>query len=909
MVMLYGRDAERSALASLLDAARAARSGVLVLRGQAGAGKSALLQDAVEQAADMQVLEARGTESEAELAFAGLHQLLRPVLGQVEGLPRPQATALRAAFGLEQADGDNRFLVSVAVLSLLAEAAERRPVLCVVDDAHWLDEASAGALLFVARRLEAEGMAMLFAARSGDPRRFDAAGLPELEVRGLDGQAVAALLAARAATPVDPGVSERLAEQTGGNPLAVVELPSVLSPEQLSGAEPLPLQPPLTEGMERAFMERVHRLPGDAQTLLLVAAAEDAGRHDVVTAAAALLGVGAAALDAAEEAELVRVRTGALDFRHPLLRSAVYQAATTSQRRQAHRALAEVLQRRGDADRRAWHLAAAAVEPDERVVAELDAAAERARARGGFEAAGAAMERAAALTADPAAREGRLVAAAQDAWLAGRLGRAAGLLEVARPPASAPLVRADVGRLRGWIELSVGSVAVAQQLLVKAASDAAPADPGRARSILAGAAEAAWLESDRDAGAELGRIATRLGPPDSPSDGYFADLVGGFLHLLDGHPGKGVRLLTGTIELAERLADPGLLSLAAHHAFYVGDDDAAYRLNTRVAAAARLDGKAAELLFALPRLAQAELLTGRWTAAAASAAEAVRLATGTGQPALSAMPLAWLTLLAALRGDEDGFWSRVAETEQLAAAHSFGVFQGAVHDVVGWARAVQKATTARPASADSLLGELEHPVVITMAALDGVEAAVRAGRRASALERLDAIDAVAMDTGAPWAQARAAFAHGLLSEGHVAEGRFQEALDHHRRARRPFERARTELAYGGLLRRGRRRVDARAHLGAALDSFEHLGAAPWAERARLELRASGQTTRRRDPSTLVQLTPQELQVARFVARGLSTREVAAQLFLSPRTVEFHLRNVFAKLGISSRTQLAQLPLD
>ncbi|HEV8650902.1 MAG TPA: AAA family ATPase [Actinomycetes bacterium] len=907
--MLYGRDAERSAMTALLDAARDSRSGVLVLRGQAGAGKSALLQDAVAQASDMQVLEARGIESEAELAFAGLHQLLRPALGQLEGLPPPQATALRAAFGLEQGRGDDRFLVSVAVLSMLAEAAERQPVLGVVDDAHWLDEASTNALVFVARRLEAEGVVLLFAARDGDPRRFDAAGLPELEVGGLDRVAVAALLAARAPVSVAPEVRDRLVEETGGNPLALIELPSVLTSGQLSGKEPLPLRLPLTDGVERAFLEPVRRLPTDTQAFLLVAAAEDTGRQATVTAAAAALGAGAAALDAAEAGGLVRVRAGELDFRHPLVRSAVYQGATTSQRREAHRALAEVLGREGDADRRAWHLAASAVEPDERVVRELDAAAERARGRGGFEAACAALERAAALSADPAARGRRLVAAAENAWLAGQLSRTAGLLQAARPLASEPLLRADVGRLRGWYEISVGSVAVAQRILIQAALDVAPVDPGQARRILAGGAEAAWLESDQDAGAELGRVAARLGPAHDSYDRYFADLIAGFLRYLDGDPAAAVRLLTGTIELARRLEDPDLLSLAAHHAFYVGDDAAAYQLNVRVAAAARAGGKVAELLFALPRLAQAELLTGRWTAAAASAAEAVRLASGTGQRALSALPLAWLTLLAALQGDEDGFWSRVGETEQVAAAHSLGVFQGAVNDVVGWARAVQKAATARPASAGTLLGDLSHPVVVTMAALDGVEAAVHAGRRNSALEWLGALEASATHTAAPWAQARTAHARGLLSDGHVAEGRFEEALDHHQRARRPFERARVELAYGELLRRARRRVDARAHLQAALDTFEGLGAAPWAERARLELRASGQATRRRDPSTLRQLTPQELQVARFVARGLPTREVAAQLFLSPRTVDFHLRNVFAKLGISSRTQLAQFRLD
>jgi DNA-binding CsgD family transcriptional regulator len=907
--MLYGRDAERSAVTTLLDAARDSRSGVLVLRGQPGAGKSALLQDAVEQASDLQVLEARGIESEAELAFAGLHQLLRPILGQVDGLPGPQATALGAAFGLEQGRVEDRFLVALAVLSLLAEAAERRPVLCVVDDAHWLDEASANALVFVARRLEAEGVVVLFAARDGDPRRFGAVGLPELEIGGLDGVAVAALLAERAAVPVAPQVRDRLLERTGGNPLALVELPSVLTSDQLSGVQPLPLRLPLTDGVEHAFLERVRRLPVDAQALLLIAAAEDTGRQATVTAAAATLGAGGAALDAAEAAGLVRVRAGAIAFRHPLVRSAVYQGATSSQRRQAHRALAGAADREGDADRRAWHLAAAAVEPDQRVVRELDAAAERALGRGGFEAASSALERAATLTADPGARGRRLVAAAEHAWAAGQLGRTAGLLEAVRPLATEPLLRADVGRLRGWFELSVGSVAAAQPILVQAALDAAPVDPGRARRILAGAAEAAWLEADRNAGADLSRAAARLGPADSAHDRYFADLTAGFLAYLEGDTAVAVRRLTDAIGLAGRLDDPDLLSLAAHHAFYVGDDDAAYQLNVRVAAAARAGGKAAELLFTLARVAQAELLSGRWTAAAASAGEAVRLATETGQPGLSALPLAWLTLLAALRGDEDGFWSRIAETEQVAATHPLGVFQSPVQDLLQWARAVQKAASARPASAATLLGELRHPVVTNMAALDGVEAAVHADRRNTALEQLGPLDAFAAHTGAAWAQARAAHAHGLLSDGHVAEERFQEALDRHRRARRPFERARAELAYGELLRRARRRVDARSHLEAALDTFESLGAAPWAERARQELRASGQATRRRDPSTLWQLTPQELQVARFVAQGLPTREVAAQLFLSPRTVEFHLRNVFAKLGISSRSQLAQLPLD
>ena len=480
--MLYGRDAERSAVTALLDAARDSRSGVLVLRGQAGAGKSALLQDAVEQASDLQVLEARGIESEAELTFAGLHQLLRPILGQVDGLPGPQATALRAAFGLEQGRVEDRFLVSVAVLSLLAEAAERRPVLCVVDDAHWLDEASANALVFVARRLEAEGVVMLFAARDGDPRRFGAVGLPELEIGGLDGVAVAALLAERAAVPVDPQVRDRLLERTGGNPLALVELPSVLTSDQLSGAQPLPLPLPLTDGVEHAFLERVRRLPDDAQALLLIAAAEDTGRQATVTAAAAL-GAGVAALDAAETAGLVRVRAGAIAFRHPLVRSAVYQGATTSQRRRAHRALAGAADREGDADRRAWHLAAAVDEPDDDVVAGLDDAALRAASRGGFEAASAAFERASELTSDENARSRRLLAAATNAWLAAQLPRAMRLANTARAEVTDPLVRADLDRLRGRIEFIIGSVPVGIGIWGRAAREVVATDPQRAREI------------------------------------------------------------------------------------------------------------------------------------------------------------------------------------------------------------------------------------------------------------------------------------------------------------------------------------------------------------------------------------------------------------------------------------------
>ena len=867
---LHGRSAERSVIATLLDGARVSRSGVLVVRGPAGVGKSALLEDSALAASDAQVLRARGVESESEFAFAALHQLLRPVMRFQRDLPAHQARALRVATGIEGGDGGDRFLVAVAVLGVLSEAAEESLVLCLIDDAHWLDDASATVLLFVARRLEAERVVVLFAARDGNEGRrgFRAAGLPERRLAGLDRETAATLLEERAGTSVSAEVCDRLVEGTAGNPLALLELPSLLTPGQLSGSESLPSRLPLSRDVERVFAERAGRLPEQTRTALLVAAAEETGRLATVVAAAAALGAAGEALDDAERASLVTIRDDVLEFRHPLIRAAVYQAAAASERRRAHRALAQVLESGGDADRRAWHLAAAAVEPDGDVVRALEDAAERARGRGGFEAAGAALERAAELSAQPAARCRLLVSAAHNAWLVGEFSRVTRLLSAARVLAPEPLLRADIGQLRGWLEISVGSPAAAQRFLAQAATDAAPVDAALARRILAAGAEAAWLTTDPEAGAELARIGVQLGPTDDAHDRLFADQLAGFLHFLDGDVASAVRLLKGTIDLAERLDEPEPLALAAHHASYVGDDDAAYRLNSQIVARARAAGAVTDLLFSLWRLVQAELVTGQWTAAAASAAEAVRLARETGRPELAALPMAWLTLIAAWHGQEDVFDARVVEADEMAATHSLGIFQLAVQDVVRWARAVQKIATARPASAVTLLEQVDHPVVAGMASLDRIEAAVQAGRRRDAQRWLERMEAFASASAAPWALARVAHCHGLLSEGEPAQARFREALDHHGRSHRPFEQARTRLAYGAHLRRARRRVDARGHLAAALDAFETLGAAPWAERARVELRACGQTTRERDPSRLRELTPQEVQVARFVGRGL-----------------------------------------
>ena len=907
-LMLYGRDLERSAITALLDGARAARGGVLVLRGGPGAGKSVLLDDAVAAAAGMRVLRATGVESEFDLPFAALHQLFRPVPSYMDRLPAPQASALGMAFGLMANGNENRFLVSLAVLGMLDELARESPVLCVIDDAQWLDDASATALEFVARRVDADRIALLVAARDGEVRRFSALGLPDLRVDGLDAEAGGQLLAERVGVAIPLEVLSRLMEATGGNPLALVELPSLITPGQFSGREPLPWPLPMTDAVQRIFVQRVRRLPEHTQRLLLVAAADETCRLATVLLAASELGVPAAALDPAERADLIAIQSGQLAFHHPLVRSSIYQSASDAERRGAHRALSEVFIEEADVDRRAWHLALATVRPDESVAQLLEQTAVRARRRGGFEAACMALERAAELTAEPEARAGRLAAAGQSAWQAGQLVRAAGLLEDARLLTADPIVSADVDQLRAWIELSIGSGMMARRLLIDAAKEIADIDPDRALEMLAAAAEAAWIAGDTQAAAELGQVAARLPPADTPRARFLTHLVNAFVGLLNGGVARPVRALRDAMDLAGE-PDPDLVLRAGHVAFYLGDDDAAYRLNAQTVAAARATGAIGELLFALPRLALAEMLTGRWAAAVVSADEAERLARETSQPGLRAVSLAWLAVLAVLTGDEDRFQSLLTKTEQLAGAHALGVFDAQVRDALHWARGLRELTAGQPESAVTWFSAMTHPAVAGIAALDRIEAAIHSGHRDEALEWLDRLDAFATHTGVRSEQARVAHCRALLAEGETARSLFEEALTLHAQSRRPFERARTELAYGELLRRGRLRVEARAHLQAALDRFEQLNARPWAERARLELRAAGRTARKRDPSTLLQLTPQEVQVARFVARGLHTREVAAQLFLSTRTVDFHLRNVFTKLGISSRTELARLPWD
>src|ERR687898_814003 len=827
--VLHGRDAERSVVATLIAEARAGRSGVLVLRGPAGAGKTALLDEVIRESSGMRVLRVQGVESESTLAFAGLHALLLPVLPLEDRLPEPQTGALRQAFGAATGTGVDRFLVYAATLSALAETAEVEPLLCVIDDAHWLDEASAQALLFAARRLHLEQIALLFAARD-DGSGFDAPGLSELGLRGLPSSAARDLLTERAGLEVSADVATRLLESTAGNALALTELPAALTPAQLSGRDPLPSALPLTEGVERGFLDRVRRLPNETQTWLLVAAAEGSGNVSTIHAAAALLGVDSS---------------------------------------------------------------------------ELEALARRATLRGGPAAASAAFERAAELSADAESRVRRLVAAAAQARLAGHHAHASNLLETARPLTSDRLLLADIDLLRGAIELVAGSTDAAGQILVRAARTVVDTDPARALQLLVIAAQAASLAADTQTGSQISSIVARLSFGDGLRERFFGSLLIGCGHYLQGDLRSALEPLRDAIRCAVSFDDSMLLTWAARAAYYLGDDTAAHGLDTRAVSTARAVGAVGDMLPPLQRLALTDIFIGNWPIAEANAIEALRFAEETGQANMASLPGCWLSLLAAYKGEENDLATRIEETERVLANHPMSI----AREALTWARAVGDACRGDNARALRRITGVNSPGVALMAALDRIEIAVQAGHREKALEWLVELETFATLTGAAWAAARAAHCRALLSPPDAADEMFRAALDHHSRSQRPFERARTELSYGECLRRARRRVDAREHLRAALDTFEDLRAAPWRERALQELRASGERARQRDQHALPQLTAQELQVARFVAQGLSNRDVAAQLFVSPRTIDFHLRNVFTKVGVSSRTQLAHASLE
>jgi DNA-binding CsgD family transcriptional regulator len=732
--------------------------------------------------------------------------------------------------------------------------------------------------------------------------------LDELQLGGVDAESAHAIVERASAGALAPDVAEGLVDATRGNPLALLEFAAALTEGQAAGVEPILGPLPISSHLEHAFVERVRGLPPASRRLLLVAATDESGDLTTVLDAAAQLGVGAEALDDAERAELVRVRGMTLELRHPLVRSAVYQAAPLSQRRAAHGALASVLVGEARADRRAWHRAAASVDPEPAVVDELAGAALRAQARGGYDAASLAYERAAALAAHEGRRSRLLTCAAESAWLPGRVPRAVALLRRARSQTSEPAVRADADRLLGVIELTCGVPADASEILAGAADAVAAADPERALYLMSLASWGAAFARDRDAIVAIAGGAERLEVADRPAMRFLRSRLAGLRAHFTRDFDAAAECFRTTLSLADDAATDGLpdrLGLISPVGLFLCDDRPVLALHRSVAAHAREAGMVSLLTQALPWVALGDLWDGHWPAAAACLAEGLELARGTRQHQITAHLIAVQALLAAARGEEERCRALAAESLALAAARRL------VHVSIAatWALAVLELGLGRPEAALAHVRALPPTAGIDWDALDRIEAAVRAGETDAARGWLEAFEPWALSSRAPWGQAVALHCRALLAEDPAeAERLFMAALAMHERARRPFERARTELALGEFLRRLRRRAQARIHLRAALECFEALGAALWSERARAELRASGESARKRDPSTLDQLTAQEVHIAQLVAEGRTNRDVAGQLFLSPRTIDFHLRNVYRKLGIASRMELARIDL-
>jgi DNA-binding CsgD family transcriptional regulator len=892
--MLLDRLPERTALSELLEGARAGRSGVLVMRGEPGVGKTALLDWAVESSAGLHVARVAGVESEMELAFAALQQLCAPMLDQLEGLPDPQRAALGVAFGLNTGPAPDRFLVGLAALGLLSGEAGRQPLLCVVDDAQWLDRASALVLAFVARRLLAEPVALVFAAREpGEELR----GLPELAVGGLGEGDARELLASVLGGPLDEQVRDRFVAETRGNPLALLELPR--------GVPGLPGLPGLPGRIEESFRRRLEVLPAATQLLMLVAAAEPAGEPALVWRAAERLGIGAGAVAPAADAGLLTIGAR-VTFRHPLVRSAVYQAASPAERRAAHQALAGATDPRTDPDRRAWHRAQAAPGPDEEVASELERSAGRAQARGGLAAAAAFLERSAALTLDPARRAGRALAAAQATYQAGAFNATLRLLATAEAGPPDELQRAQADLLRGQIAFASRRGSDAPPLLLKAAREFEPLDSRLARETYLDALAAATFAGRLALGGGMREVAEAAlaAPPPQPACGPDLLLDGLALLVTEGYP-AGAPVLRRAVSAFRRTdlsAEEGLrwLWLACRAALIMWDYPSWDVLSGRQVRLATDAGALIALPIAFNTRAGLHLFAGEFAEAAAMAAQAESVIEATGS---SITPYGALAL-PVFRGQE----AQAAHLIQAATDDAERRGEGRALSYIGWAAAVLYNSLGRyeEALAAAQRATEDSPEVdfASLALVELIEAAVRSGvpeRAAGALQRLSGI---ARACGTDWALGAEARSRALVSGSEAAENLYREAVDRFGRTRLRVDLARAHLLYGEWLRRQRRRRDARDQLGRAYQIFDSVGSAAFAERARIELRAAGAQARPPTIQTPETLTAQEALIARLAGEGASNAQIAAQLFISPATVAYHLRKVFTKLGISSRSQLA-----
>jgi DNA-binding CsgD family transcriptional regulator len=903
-VTLWGRGQQCGVLDGLLADVRAGRSRVLAVRGEPGIGKSALLGYAADTASDFRVARAEGVESEMELPFAALQQLCGRMLDRLDQLPAPQRDALGVAFGLRTGSAPDRFLVGLAVLGLLSEVAADQPLLCLVDDAQWLDQASAQALAFTARRLDAESVAMLFSTRNSGPRD-DLARLPELVLTGLPDADARALLASVLPGRLDERVRDRIIAESGGNPLALLELPHGATAAELAGGFGVAGPLPVTGLIEQSFLRRVTPLPEATRRLLLLAAAEPVGDPALLWRAAGTLGIGADAAAPAETDGLLTI-AGRVTFRHPLVRSAVYQAAPAGDRRRAHLAIAEATDPGTDPDRRAWHQAQAASGPDEDIAAELERCASRAQARGGLAAAAAFLERAAALTPEPPARAVRALAAAQAKYQAGAFDAALGLLAAAEAGPLDEFQQARADLLRGQIAFASSHGSDAPALLLKAAKSLELLDVRLARETYLEALFAALFAGRLALGGGVREVAeaARAAPP-PPQPGRAPDLLldGLALVITEGYP-AGAPMLKQAVS-AFRSADvSGVEGLrwmwqACHGAGLLWDYGSWDLLSARRIELARDAGALTALPIAFSTRAGVHLFAGEFAVAASQVAEVGSVTDATGS---SIAPYAALAL-AALAGQEAEAFDLIEAGTKDAERRGEGEGLSFVH----WAAAVMGNGLGRYADALAAAQQASEDspadLFANWAVAEFIEAAARSGAPELAAGALQRLSEIARASGSDWALGVEARSRALLSEGETAETRYREAIDRLSRTRLRVELARAYLLYGEWLRRERRRVDAREQLRTAHQMLAGMGADGFAERAARELRATGERVRNRTTDVPAQLTARETQIARLASEGLSNPEIAAQLFMSPRTVEYHLHKVFTKLAISSRNQL------
>ena len=898
--MLLGRLPERAVLNQLLDAARTGRSGVLVMHGEPGVGKTALLEYAVESAAGLRVARVAGIESEIQMAFAALQQLCAPMLDKLEGLPSPQRDALSVAFGLKSGTAPDRFLVGLAVLSLLSDVAEQQPLLCVIDDAQWLDRASAQALAFVARRLLAEPVALIFATHEpGEEFR----GLPELLIEGLHNGDAHQLLSSVIRGPLDERVRDRVVAETRGNPLALLELPREVSPSELAGGFGSPGMAGLPGRIEDNFRRRLEVLPAATQRLMLVAAAEPTGEPALVWRAAERLGVGGGAVAPAADAGLLTIGERVM-FRHPLVRSAVYRAASPQEQRAAHQALADATDPRTDPDRRAWHRAQATPGLDEEVASELESSASRAQARGGLAAAAAFLERSAALTLDPARRAERALAAAQVKHQAGAFDATLALLATAEAGPADQFRRARADLLRGQVAFASSRGTYAPPLLLKAARQFEPLDSRLARDTYLEALSSTLFGGRLSDALEVARAARAA--PSAPQPARPPDLLLDGLALLvtEGYP-AGMPVIREAISAfrgTDLSTEEGLRWLwpACHTAVLAWDYESWDMLSARLVTLARDVGALMALPIAFATRAGVFLFAGDLAEVASLVAQAASVTEAIGS---SFAPDGALTL-AAFGGRE----ADISALIEAASKEAERCGKGAGLSYIQWVTAVlcnslgryeQALAIAQQASEDSPAQQFSIWGLVEL-----IEAAARSGAPERAVSALQLLSETTRASGTEWALGIEARSRALVSDGAPAEKLYLEAIDRFGRARLRVDEARARLVYGEWLRRQRRRRDARDQLGSAYEIFDSIGAAAFAERACIELRATGGHAWQPAVATPDTLTAQEALIARLAGEGASNPEIAAQLFISRATVAYHLRKVFTKLGVSSRNQLA-----